>query len=124
MASSSPVDKRTARSWATYLLPALLLAGAVVLAAIAYAQFLEAPRQLWSNAVHDRNAHYMLGLSFALDLRQGNISQFLHDFDGARIWPPLHGMLVALVLLVWGVDYRLAVLPSLAGWVGAAVFGF
>jgi hypothetical protein len=105
-------------------MPALVCVGALVLAAGAYDRFLDNPRILWSNAVHDRNAHYTLGLSLALDAQQGNVKAFLHDLDGARIWPPLHGLLVAAVLCVAGPDYRLAVLPSLAAWVGTALFGF
>src|SRR2546429_3424238 len=32
-------------------------------------------------------------------------------------WPPFHGIVLAAVLLVGGIDERLGVLPSLAGWV-------
>ena len=38
--------------------------------------------------------------------------------------PPLHPLIVGIVLAVGGLDYRWAVLPSLAGWVGTALFGF
>jgi hypothetical protein len=121
----APSDaKHRARRQAVYLMPALVFAAAVALAAASYDRFLENPELLWSNAVHDRNAHYTLGLSLALDVQQGNVKALLHDLDGARIWPPLHGLLVAAVLFVGGPDYRLAVLPSLAAWVGTAVFGF
>jgi hypothetical protein len=102
----------------------LIVVGAVTLASISYGQFLEVARHRWSSAVHDRNAHYLLGLSLALDLQHGDVGQFLTDLDGARTWPPLHGMLVALTFLAGGVDYRLAVLPSLGSWVGTVVFGF
>ena len=38
------------------------------------------------------------------------------------MWPPLHGVLAAAVLLAAGPDYRWAVLPSLAGWAAAVFF--
>jgi hypothetical protein len=121
--AASDAKKHTRRQ-AAYLMPVLVFAAAAALAAASYDRFLENPQYLWSNAVHDRNAHYTLGLSLALDVQQGNVKAFLHDLDGARIWPPLHGLLVAAVLFVGGPDYRLAVLPSLAAWVGTALFGF
>src|SRR5262249_23521719 len=43
--------------------------------------------------------------------------RLLHDFDRIRVWGPLHPLLVALVEVVGGPNHRLAVLPSLAGWV-------
>jgi hypothetical protein len=97
---------------------------ALLLAFVAYQQFLDVARLRWASAIHDRNAHYYFGLSLALDVQQGDVKQLLADLDGARTWPPLHGLLVAVVLLVGGLHYQLAVLPSLAGWVGMIVFGF
>jgi hypothetical protein len=101
-----------------------VIALTVVLAAVAYQEFLNTARFRWASAIHDRNAHYYFGLSLALDVQQADVKQLLSDFDGARTWPPLHGTLVALVLLVGGLHYQLAVLPSLAGWVAMVVFGF
>ena len=40
------------------------------------------------------------------------------------MWGPLHPLLVGLVLAIGGLDYRLAVLPSLTAWVGTALFAF
>jgi hypothetical protein len=97
---------------------------ALALAFVTYQQFLDVSRLLWGSAIHDRNAHYFFGLSLALDVQQMDLLQLLTDLDGARTWPPLHGILVALVLLIGGLHYQLAVLPSLAGWVGTVVFGF
>jgi len=40
------------------------------------------------------------------------------------VWGPLHMTLAAVALLVGGFDYRIAVLPSLAGWIATAIFAF
>jgi hypothetical protein len=97
---------------------------ALTVAAFAFAQFLDTSRLLWGSLVHDRNAHYLFGLSIAQDIQHGDLRRLLADLDGARTWPPLHGILVAVVLLIGGTSAHLAVLPSLAGWVGTIVFGF
>ena len=110
------------------LVAPLVLAGvvltAVVVAGWTYRSFLDRSRSLWWGIGHDRHAHYLFGLNLALDVRQGNVFHLLRVLDGGRTYPPLNGFLEAVVLLAGGRDYRLAVLPSLAGWVGAAVLGF
>jgi hypothetical protein len=104
--------------------PLVVLAAGMVLAVLAYHHFLAIAPHLWTSGIHDRNAHYWLGLGFALDFRHGDVLGFVHDLHLARVWTPLHALLVGIVLAVGGLDYRLAVLPSLAAWVGAAVFAF
>jgi hypothetical protein len=104
--------------------PVVVLTAATVLAGFAYASFLEGARHLWSSGIHDRNAHYWLGFSFALDIRNTDFVHCLRDIHAARVWPPLHAMLVGLVLGVGGLDYRLAVLPSLVAWVATAVLAY
>ena len=32
------------------------------------------------------------------------------------MWPPLHGLVLAAVLLIGGIDHRLGIVPSLIGW--------
>lgn len=107
-----------------WLLPALGILTALVLAGCLYGRFLSVDRSLWYNPYHDRNAHYLYGLKLATDVENGRVLQLLNDLNKARIWPPLHGMATAAVLLIGGRDYRLAVLPSLAGWVATVVLGF
>jgi hypothetical protein len=102
----------------------VVLGTALLLASLAYVRFLEVARHLWTSGIHDRNAHYWLGLSFALDLRHGDVAHLVHDVHAARVWGPLHPLLVGVVLAVSGPNYRLAVLPSLAAWIGTAVFAF
>jgi hypothetical protein len=108
----------------TYLPPLLVALAAAALAALAYGRFLQDPRHLWTSAEHDRNAHYLFALNVALDLRSGSVVGLLHDLDGARVWGPLHGLVAGVLLAIGGLDYRLALLPSLASWVAAAVLVF
>lgn len=112
------------RPWQRYVFPVIVLAIASVQAGYLYAHFLHAPRQLWVDVLHDRNAHYWMGLNFALDLRHADLANLVHDLHSAHSWPPLHALLVGAVLAIGGNDYRLAVLPSLAAWVGAILFAF
>ncbi len=112
------------RQHGDWMLPALVFLVAVVVAVSLYARFLEVDRALWYNPYHDRSAHYLYSLRLATDAQNGRVLQLLHDLDQARIWPPLHGMAAATVLLIGGRDYRLAVLPSLAGWVGSVLLVF
>jgi len=102
----------------------LVIAVSVTIAIVSYLQYLEIVRFRWGGMENDRNAHYLFGLSLALDVQQFDIRNLFSDLDGARVWPPLHGILTAFLLLVGGLDHRLAVLPSLAGWLGTVVFGF
>jgi hypothetical protein len=101
-----------------------VLAGALLLAADFYGGFLAVHRHLWDNPTHDRNAHYLFSLRLAASLRSGDLLGFLGLVDSARVWPPLQGVLAAGVLAAGGFDYRLAVLPSVAGWVGTVLFAF
>lgn len=102
-----------------------VLALAVTVAGFAYADYLPVSRQFFTGCGHDRQAHYYIGLRLADDVREGGPLAVLRDLTrGSGVWGPLHGILLAGVLLVGGFDIRLAVLPSLAGFVGTAVFGF
>ena len=98
-------------------LPPLVLLFAIISSVFIYSWFCQHSRDLWWWMGHDRHAHYMNGLNFALDLRTGDWSRLFHDFDRMRVWGPLHPFLVAIAEFIAGPDHRLAVLPSLAGWV-------
>jgi hypothetical protein len=119
-----PSPRRPLSSGVHLATPVLVLAAAIVLAAGLYGYFIEVHRSLWDDPIHDRNSHYLCSLRLADDVRQGNVLQLLLDLNQARIWPPLQDVLTAVVLLVGGLDYRLAVLPSLAAWVGTIVLAF
>jgi hypothetical protein len=112
------------RGLAVFCGPLLVALAATLLAAAAYADFLPKSRHLWVSGIHDRNAHYLLGLSFALDFRHADLVHLVRDIHAARVWAPLHALLVGTVLSIAGPDYRLAVLPNLAAWIGTAVFSF
>jgi hypothetical protein len=103
---------------------ALILSAAFLVGAIQYAQFLENPRPRWNGLVHDRSSHYEFAQRMAIALREGDVATFFSTLDKAKVWPPVHGLCAAAVLAIGGIDYRLAVLPSLCGWVATAVFGF
>ena len=119
---ASPVSARTPRlGW---LAPGAILLAALLAAGFLYAHFLTVHRTLWDDAFHDRNAHYLYALKLASSLRNGQVLSFLNELNEGRIWPPLHGIIAAAVLRVGGLDYRLAVLPSLAGWILTVLFGF
>jgi hypothetical protein len=100
---------------------AVLLFLIVPLAAWLYGDFVGSAHLLWRDLDHDRNGHFQFGLNMALDLARGDVAAFVSDLNRATVWPPLHGLVLALVLLVGGIDMRLAVLPSLAGWVVTVV---
>lgn len=105
--------------------PILVLAAAAGTAILLLTRFLAAPRQLWNDPIHDRNAHLYSGLCLATDLAHSRFGQMFSDLDAFRSWPPLHdGVLVGATLLLGHGDERWAVLPSLAGWVGTVVFAF
>jgi hypothetical protein len=105
-------------------LPPLVLGLAIVLGVGVYAWFCQHSRDLWWWMGHDRHTHYMFGLNLALDLRKGDFIRLFHDFDRMRVWGPLHPMLVAAIELVAGPNHRLAVLPSLCGWLMTIWFAF
>src|SRR5262249_3475619 len=116
MLASDTLDRRTTRDSD---LPAalLLLLVAVPLAVWLYADFLGSARLLWRGIDHDRNGHFQFGLALAVDLRNLDLVAFVTDLNRAMSWPPFHGLVLAVVLLIGGLDERLGVLPSLAGWV-------
>jgi hypothetical protein len=112
------------RFWGNWLALLVVFVVAFSVAGLTYRYFLDSPEHLWPSGGHDRNGHYRLGQSMALHLRHGQLLSWLHDVNSAQIWPPLHGILVGMVLAVGGIDYRLAVLPSLAAWFMSCVLVF
>jgi hypothetical protein len=102
----------------------VVLAAAAAQAGHVYAGFLRDHRSLWWWPEHDRHAHYLYTLKVATALRDGSVARLGWQLVSAAVWPPLHGLLSGLVLGMGGLDYRLAVLPSLLGWAGSAVLAF
>jgi hypothetical protein len=113
------------RKWLDLSLILMVFATGVYCAAILFDRFLNRSRLLWSDVIHDRNAHLLSGLQLATHLQQGAGSKILGDLDSFRTWPPLHdGFAVGLSLICGRHEERWAVLPSLFGWIGSAVFAY
>jgi hypothetical protein len=87
-------------------------------------QFWDQADHLWHSLHHDRNAHYAQGLAIGMSLRSLDVVSLFREVERMQSWGLLHPLLEGLLQLVAGPNYRLAVLPSLAGWVGCVVFGF
>jgi len=94
----------------------IMLAFCVLAAGLLYHDFLSHPRGIWTTLMHDRNGHYGYGLDMALALEKGSVGQFFAQLEKGKVWPPLHGLLVAVTQVCSGNDWRAAVLPSLTGW--------
>ncbi len=102
--------------------PDLLLTIAVAVAAVAAAAALYADHavhadQLWRGVYADRHSHFGFGLDLALAAGTLDPVWFFSELEKAKVWPPLHGLVLAVTLLVGGIDHRLGIVPSLAGWV-------
>jgi hypothetical protein len=89
-----------------------------------YVSYLPQSRGQWIGLMHDRNAHLLQSMVFALDLRYLDPVSFISDLNRARVYPPLFHMLAAPLLATGGFDYRLAALPSLIGWIGTTILVF
>jgi len=104
----------------TYLPDRLIAVLVPVVAAVAaVAMFIAAnadPDALWHGIYHDRNAHYATGQDLALAVRTADPAWFLKTLEAAKVWPPVHDLALAAVLLVGGIDHRLGIVPSLIGW--------
>jgi hypothetical protein len=96
----------------------------VVLAVRLYARYLPESRGQWLGLTHDRNAHLLQGMVFAVDLRYLDLIDFIRDLNRERVFPPLFGILAAPILAIGGFDYHLAALVSLAGWIGTIILVF
>jgi hypothetical protein len=123
MSEPHATQTQTAARWDRVIF-GLVLAATLALAALHYWQFWQDPRPRWNGLTHDRNGHYEFAQHMGLALREADLRTFFSTLEKAKVWPPVHGVLAAGVLAAGGLDYRLAVLPSLAGWILAAVFGF
>ena len=104
----------------------LLAAAAATLVVLhSYCVFLDESRLLWNSLIHDRNAHYEFPAALVLAMRHVQpIRFFTVLLLGSKLWPPLHGLLTALLLLAGGPNYRVAVITSVLGWWLTAMFAF
>jgi hypothetical protein len=97
---------------------------ATAVAAARAAVFAADPRAGWVGLAHDRNGHYEFAQQLSLAIRAGRPDRFLATLDLAKIWPPLHGLCAAAVLVFTGPDFRFAIAPSLVGWILLATIAF
>jgi hypothetical protein len=111
---------RTASLWAFVVV--VLVAGS--LGTSIYLQALGSWRQGLDGIVHDRNAHAAISMKMALALRQGNWIRLGSEIEKCRVWPPVFDLLAAFAMAVGGVDFRIGILPSLAGWMITVTLGF
>ena len=109
----------------TAILEASLVAALVVFAAALarwlYLDYAADPDLLWRGFYHDRNGHYGFGLDLAVAARHFDVGGFLAVLDRAKVWPPFHGLVLSGVLSIGGIDFRLAIVPSLIGWAATVV---
>ncbi|MBK5962253.1 hypothetical protein CCR97_29290, partial [Rhodoplanes elegans] len=111
----------TAPAWIDFAVAAVTAFVAAMIATTLFTAYHADPDPLWSNPLHDRNGHFGFGLDLAIALRGLDPLAVLDHLWKAVVWPPLHGLILSGVLLVGGLDYRLGILPSLAGWAATAV---
>ena len=110
--------------WLDAAVLSVVLAGTLVMAGRVYLHYLEAPETLWFGTVHDRHTHYDAGLNMGLDLRHGDLLHFGSELNHLQNWGIVHALVLAVIEAIGGPDIRLAILPSLFGWVGTVLFGF
>ncbi len=103
---------------------AVVVAVASIFAAAMLVDYAADPGALWRGLDHDRNGHFNYGLNLALALRSFDAPAFLDYLQAARVWPPVHGLALACVMLLGGIDVRLAIVPSLIGWTCTIVLTF
>lgn len=101
----------------------IVAAVAVAIAGAMFAAYLAHPDALWRGVYHDRNGHLTAGMNFALAVKTGDPLWFGRQLLAMNVWGPVHALVLAMVFLVGGVDHRIAILPSLAGWVMTVVLG-
>src|SRR5438034_8986431 len=94
-------------AWVDRVAFALILAIALAGAAAALAAYLDQPDLLWRDLFyfHDRNGHFQFGLDLALAVKTADPVWFFSELDKAKVWPPLHGLVLSAILLVAGTDY-------------------
>lgn len=110
------------RSFSDRVVLALIAVVAAACAIMTLRDYHAAPDLLWRDIYHDRNGHYDFGLTLALALRELNPIDFLSQVEKSRVWGPFHGLVLSVIQLVGGIDYRLAIVPSLIGWTVTVIF--
>ena len=79
------------------------------------------PAILWHDPYHDRNTHLSRGIDIALALRDLDPVGVLTAATREVTWPPLHPLVLGVIMAVTRVDARLGVVPGLLGWAATVV---
>jgi hypothetical protein len=103
---------------------AIVIAVAATFALSMLGDYAADPGRLWQDVHHDRNGHFNFALDLALSLRNFDLPEFLLHLERARVWPPVHALVLASVLTFGGIDIRLAIVPSLIGWTATIALTF
>jgi hypothetical protein len=102
----------------------IVVAVASIFAAAMLVDYAGNPAQLWHGLSDDRNTHFGAGLNIVFALRSFDVPRVVQLLAQARIWPPVADILLALILIFGGIDVRLAILPSLIGWICTIIITF
>ena len=106
------------------LLFVIVLGVALTFAASMLVNYASDPGELWHGLRHDRNVHFGEALKLAVALQSFNLPRALALLIEPHFWPPLADLSLALVMNFGGFDVKLAILPSLIGWVCTIVLIF
>lgn len=74
---------------------------------------------IWWSSQHDRNAHYLQGLTLAMSVSGFDWYSFFAALERMHVWGSAHPLILGAIQWSAGPDHRLAVLPSLVLWCGS-----
>jgi Dolichyl-phosphate-mannose-protein mannosyltransferase len=95
---------------------ALVLIVASIFAASMLVNYAANPGELWYGLRHDRNVHFDAAIQLAVALQNFDVATFLGLLLEPHIWPPAADLSLAVVMILGGMDLRLAILPGLMSW--------
>jgi Dolichyl-phosphate-mannose-protein mannosyltransferase len=137
MASGSGSDRRLSGNDSAFSPPSLsryeagdaipvviVLVVAFIFATSMLVDYAANPGELWHGLLQDRNVHFDAALQLAVALRNFDVVTFLGLLLEPHIWPPAADLSLAVIMILGGMDLRLAILPGLIGWACAMVLIF
>lgn len=120
--SPAPVNGRKPVLDATFLLLVSLLA--IATGAWVLVDYWPAASSIWWSSQHDRNAHYLQGLTLAMSVRGLDWYSFLAALERMQVWGIAHPFMLGAIQSIAGPDHRLAIVPSLLLWCGTIPLSF
>jgi hypothetical protein len=113
------------RSEASDTIPVVVvLVVAVVFAASMLVEYAANPGELWHGLLQDRSVHFDAALQLAVAMQDFDVSTFLTLLLHPHIWPPAADLSLAVVMILDGMDLKLAILLDVVSWTCAAVLVF